>query len=160
MTYLISKLASSFWAFLLFVLLMSCSSDSTTPETDDISDFIGDWQISAFEMTEKANTNNQVDLFSVINNFNGSVQFSENGQYEFRFGMDTTIFQQELGKYSIDGENLLLTEDGSSENVVVTYSFSNNQRTLQLRDENSAFDFNGDSFDEPAIANITLSKSN
>ncbi len=160
MTYSISKLASSFFAFLLLALLISCSSDSTTPEANDASDFIGDWQITAFGMTEKANTNNQVDLFSVINNFNGNVQFSENGRYEFRFGMDTTIFQQELGQYNIDGESLLLTEDGSSENTVITYAFSNNQRTLQLQDENSSFDFNGDSFDEPAIANITLSKSN
>ncbi len=160
MNYLISKLSNSFGAFLLFSLFISCSSDSTTPENDDASAFIGNWQITAFSMTEKANNNNQVDLFSVISDFNGNVQFSANGRYEFRFIMDTTIFQQEFGNYSINGERLMLTEDGSSENVLITYTFSNNNSTLQLLDENSGFDFDGDSFDDPAIANITLSKSN
>lgn len=160
MKYSISKLSSSFSALLLFALLISCSSDSTMPENDDASLFIGNWQITAFGMTEKANSNNQVDLFSVISDFNGNVQFSADGRYEFRFLMDTTIFQQEFGNYSISAGKLVLTEDGSSENILITYTFSNNNRTLHLQDENSSFDFDGDSVDEPASANITLSKSN
>ena len=137
--------ASSLGAALFVAVAVGCSDsgDSTGPASP--SDFVGDWLVTSYVVTNVANTSQSEDLTAL--GMTLSITFTEttySGTASFP-GEATETFS---GTYTISGDQLTLNETGELEPETMTYTLSGNTMTLSGLDDQ--YDFDGDGVEDPA----------
>ncbi len=146
--------ASSLGVALLVAVAVGCndSDDSTGPASP--SEFVGDWLASSYVVTSIENTSLSEDLV-VGQGMTLSITFTEtsySGIAAFPGEVDETF----SGTYTLDGNQLTLSETDQVEPELMTYTLSGNTMTLAGNDEQ--YDFDDDGQEDPATFTMVLAK--
>lgn len=135
------------------LLLQGCSKSTVAPDSA-LAGLVGNWQATAFVLTEVSDTTVHLDLIQLGATFSLNVQPS--GQYTAILvynGQPAT----EIGQMSVSGDSITLnpTTPASSSATTGTYQLNGSQLTI---DGDTEFDFNLDGKPDPARAHIELVK--
>lgn len=141
---------------LMAASLISCDKTEEEPAIT-IDDFVGSWKATSSVFTNKADTNEVIDLIAL----GGELRFTmlKGGGVRTWFTLDS--FSDEWDSQAVlSTDNTLTLTPAEAERGVITYEFVLDNNTLQLTNFNASIDFTLSGANESQAISVTIFEYN